>query len=159
MLQCYCQGYLHHRCSNLPAYQVLNFSKTNRKFTCKRCTNEDHEMIKEKFVKGILETKDNRINNEVQHLKDEKQKRNNKFKSEKTLNSILKGKKQQTDKPEKDIRHYNIKKNTEKKKIKELNLRRYNIKEKHRKKNQRTIPDKKRTINRTQIHGTRSIRG
>ena len=82
MLKCSdCQGYLHYRCSNLPGYQVLNYSKTNRKFTCKRCTNNDHKMLKEGCIKGILETKGNEINkvrrgialqnNEVQRLKTE----------------------------------------------------------------------------------------
>ena len=42
-------------------------------------------MLKEKCIKGILETKDNGTaqNNELQQLKDEKQKKNSKFKLEK----------------------------------------------------------------------------
>ena len=94
MLKCSdCQGYLHYRYSNLPAYQVLNYSKTKRKFTCKRCANNDHKMLKEECIKGILETKGNEMNkvkrrialqnNEVQRLKDRNQKKNSKFKSEK----------------------------------------------------------------------------
>ena len=46
--------------SNLPAYQVLNYSKTNRKFTFKNCKNKDHKMPKEEC--NILETKGNGIN-------------------------------------------------------------------------------------------------
>ena len=57
MLECSeCQDCLHYRCSNLPAYHVLNYSKTNRKLTCKRYRNNVHEMLKE-CIERILETK------------------------------------------------------------------------------------------------------
>ena len=62
---------------------ALHYSKTNHKFTCKKCTNNDHKMQKEECIQVILETKHNEINelkrkmglhnNEVQHLKDENQ--------------------------------------------------------------------------------------
>lgn len=93
--------------------------------------------MQKKCFEGILETKHNEINemkrriglqnNKVQHLKDEDQKQNNKFKSENTsLNSILEDKKQKIDKLEKDIIRY--KKNI-KEKTKQLNLIKKNNKQ------------------------------
>ena len=53
---------MHYRRSNLPAYQVLDCSKTIRKFPGKRYPNNDHEMLREECIEGILETKYNVIN-------------------------------------------------------------------------------------------------
>ena len=41
MIQCCtCQSWLHFACTKLPAYRILTFSKTQRKFTCENCTEE-----------------------------------------------------------------------------------------------------------------------
>ena len=41
MIQCcICQSWLHFACTKLPAYQILIFSKTQRKFKCENCTEE-----------------------------------------------------------------------------------------------------------------------
>ena len=38
MIQCSdCRNWVHYRCSQLPAYQILVFTKKNRKYTCKNC--------------------------------------------------------------------------------------------------------------------------
>ena len=47
--------HLHYRCSNSSANQVVNYSKTNRKFTCKNYLNKDHKMLKEQCKQKTME--------------------------------------------------------------------------------------------------------
>ena len=46
----------------LQMFQFAGYQVLNRKFTCKRCTNNDHKMLKEECIEGSLETKGNEIN-------------------------------------------------------------------------------------------------
>ena len=116
MIKCAeCQSYAHYRCTNLPAYQIYNFSKRNRKFTCRVCSENNFELLKEESVEGTLETKNNEIdelkrrtdlqNKEIQNFRDELQKNNNRLKLQKiSFKSKIEEKDQQIRKQESEVR-------------------------------------------------------
>ena len=78
MIQCCtCRSWLHFACTKLPAYQILTFSKTQRKFTCENCTEEREDNLQLKcfnsqVYKPIVENFDEDIKlmqHEIQTLK------------------------------------------------------------------------------------------
>ena len=145
MLRCSkCCGYVHFKCSFLPAYQIFNYCNSIRKYICKSCTSDKHEMLIEECNKGVNEAKNLEIdelkrliemknieiqelkvnielqNKEAEHLRDENQKKNNLLKSEQTSrNHIIQEQAEQYSKLEKDF--VTCKKNLAEK-TKELNL-------------------------------------